>query len=143
MRSPSTTPRLRWIQGLLLAVGMAAVAPRAIAAPQFAAPFLSFDTGSLPQSEAIADVNGDALPDLVGGNYNASTVSVLLGTGGGSFGAKTDFATGTHPTSVAISDLNGDGRLDVVTANFGSSVSVLLGNGLGSFGPKTDIAMSS
>jgi hypothetical protein len=55
-------------------------------------------------------------------------VSVLLGSGAGGFGAKTDFATGTEPFSVAIGDVSGDGRPDLVTANYGAnSVSVLLG----------------
>jgi len=52
---------------------------------------------------------------------------VLLGTGGGSFGPKTDFATGSGPYSVAIGDLDGDGRPDLAAANSGSNtVSVLL-----------------
>src|SRR5262245_48883916 len=138
MRSPSTLPRLGFILGLLLAVGMVATATRATAAPLFAAPFLSFDTGSRPISDAIADINGDGVPDIVTSNYDAASVSVFLGTDDGSFGAKIDFATATHPNAVAISDLNGDGKLDIVTANFGGaqpSVSVLLGNGDGSFAP--------
>ncbi len=71
----------------------------------------------------------------------SNTVSVLLGTGAGGFGAKTDFATGAVPASVAIGDLNGDGKPDLAVANFNSNtVSVLLGNGTGGFGAKTDFA---
>jgi hypothetical protein len=87
----------------------------------------------------VGDVNGDGLADLAVANYGDATVSVLLGTGGGSFGAKTDFATANWPNSVAFADLNGDGKPDLaVTHNDG--VSVLLGTGDGRFGPKTDYA---
>src|SRR5437016_2479890 len=82
----------RFVVGLLVVVGLAAAAPRAVAAPLFAAPFLSFDTGSYPLSVAVADLNGDGKPDLVAANNLANTVSVLLGNGDGTFGAKTDFA---------------------------------------------------
>src|SRR5206468_819111 len=113
-------------------------------APLFAAAFLSFDVGSNPISVAIGDLNGDGKPDLAAANPNTNTVSVLLGSGEGSCGGKTDFGTGGSPYSVAMGDLNGDGKPDVAGANSGvfpfsvSTVSVLLGNGDGSFGVKTD-----
>ena len=134
--------QIRPIPELLLAIGLAASSPRAVAAPLFAAP-LSFDTGLNPQSVAIGDLNGDGKPDLVVANYNSSTVSVLLGNGDGTFGPKTDYGTGSYPQSVAIGDLNGDGKPDLVTANYNynsGTVSVLLGNGDGTFGPRTDYA---
>ena len=66
-------------------------------------------------------------------------MSVLLGNGDGTFGAKTDFGTGPSPNSVAIADLNADGKPDLAVANKGSNtVSVLLGNGDGTFGVKID-----
>ncbi len=65
----------------------------ACATPLFAAPFLSFDVGASPTAVALGDVNTDGKPDLVVANASATTVSVLLGTGDGTFGAKTDFAT--------------------------------------------------
>jgi len=104
-----------------------------------------YGTGDFPLCVAIGDLNRDGKPDLVTANSGtypdyAGTVSVLLGHGDGSFGAKTDYSTGSSPSSVAIGDLNGDGRLDLAVANNESNtVSVLLGNGAGGFGPKTDI----
>jgi len=90
---------------------------------------------------AIGDLNGDGKPDLVTANYGSNTVSVLLGDGNGTFGAKSDFATGSNPYSVAIGDLNGDGKSDLaVTNEHDGTVSVLLGHGDGSFGPRTDFA---
>src|SRR5437879_6529689 len=102
--------RFRSIPGLLLEVGLATTPPRAVAAPLFAAPFLSFDTGSVPYSVAIGDLNGDGKPDLATANGGSNTVSVLLGNGDGSFGVRTDYGTGSNPYSVAIGDLNGDGK---------------------------------
>jgi hypothetical protein len=108
--------------------------------PLFAAAFLSFDTGGRTVSVAVGDLNGDGNPDLAAGNVN-STVSVLLGNGDGTFGAKTDFGTGGGPNSVAIADLNADGKPDLAVANSGAfnTVSVLLGNGDGTVGGKTDV----
>src|SRR5262245_34707135 len=126
MRSPSTTLQLRCIPGILLAVGMATATPRAIAAPQFAAPFLSFDTASRPSSAAIGDLNGDGIADMVTGNNSTiGTVSVFLGTADGSFGTRTDLA-GFTAASVAIGDLNGDSRPDLVAS--GNQLSIWLGN---------------
>ena len=65
----------------------------------------------------MGDFNGDGKLDLAVANYNSATVSILLGTGTGSFGAKTDFGTGSIPSSVAVGDFNGDGKLDLAVAN--------------------------
>jgi hypothetical protein len=65
----------------------------ALAAPLFGTK-TDFGTGISPNSVAIGDLNGDGKPDLAVTSYSSSTVSVLLGSGNGTFGAKTDFATG-------------------------------------------------
>ena len=76
---------------------------------------------------AVGDFNGDADPDLAVANVGSDNVSVLLGGGGGSFGAATNFAVGDMPRSVAVGDFNGDADPDLAVANFGSdNVSVLL-----------------
>ncbi|HET7380630.1 MAG TPA: VCBS repeat-containing protein, partial [Gaiellales bacterium] len=139
-----STFQLRCLAGLVLSVWLAATASRVASAPLFAAPFLSFDTGSLPSFVAIGDLSGDGKPDLAVANLYTSTISVFLGNGDGSFAAKTDYGVGDYPRSVAIGDLNADGKPDLVVANsglwpaYGTTVSVLLGNGGGSFAPKTD-----
>ena len=43
-------------------------------------PYVAFGTGSGPHAVSIADLNGDALPDLVVANKNDGSLSVLLNT---------------------------------------------------------------
>jgi hypothetical protein len=115
--------------------------PEAAVQPVSFAPHTDFGTGTAPSSVAVGDFNGDGNLDLAVANAvpGSATVSILLGTGTGSFGAKTDFATGRGPISVAAGDFNGDGNLDLAVSNDGSNtVSILVGTGTGSFGAKTD-----
>ena len=91
---------------------------------------------------AVADFNGDGIPDLaVTGytNYGTSgSVTILLGNGDGTFTTKSTPAAGIDPISITVADFNGDGIPDlaVVNNNDGSgngSVTILLGNGDGTF----------
>ena len=102
-----------------------------------AAPVVSY-----PEEVAVGDFNGDGKPDLVTANPGSNNVSVLLGNGGGAFGAAMNFSVGRYPFSVAVGDFNGDGKLDLVTANAnGNNVSVLLGNGNGTFGAAANFSV--
>ena len=97
-------------------------------------------TAASPVGVIAADLNADGQPDLVSANLQASSVSVLLATGSGTFAARTDYATGGTPSAVLAADLNGDARLDLVTTNYSANtISVLLGNGDGTFGPAADV----
>lgn len=49
-----------------------------------------FSVGNGPISVAIGDLNGDGSLDLVTANSDSNDVSVLLGTGTGSFGTATN-----------------------------------------------------
>jgi hypothetical protein len=74
--------------------------------------------------------------DLAVANQNDSTVTILLGQGGGVFKAakSSPITLAASPTSVVTSDFNGDGKLDLaVTSMWGETVSILLGNGDGTF----------
>jgi Ca2+-binding RTX toxin-like protein len=86
------------------------------------------------------DLNGDGFLDLAVANLGSRDISILLGTGTGSFGTATNlFNPGNeNPFSIAIRDLNGDGKLDLAVANpisegNGGFVSIRLGTGNGSF----------
>jgi hypothetical protein len=52
----------------------------------------NFAAGTGPVSVALGDFNGDGKSDLAVANYNSNNVSILLGTGTGTFGAATNFA---------------------------------------------------
>ena len=89
-------------------------------------PHVDYDIGAAATSIAIGDLDGDGEPDLAATSYD-NTVSVLLGTGGGGFAAKTDYGTGHGPIAIAVGDVNGDTGPDLVTANsYGNTISVLL-----------------
>ena len=87
----------------------------------------------------VADLNGDGKLDLVVGNRNASTVSVLLGNGDGTFQAPIAFGAGENSYSAAVADVTGDGKLDIITTNvLQNTVTVQLGNGDGTFATGAD-----
>lgn len=97
-------------------------------------PRKDFATGNSPVAVAAGDFNQDGRQDLVVANQTDGTISILLGNGDGSFGAKTDIAVGTAPSGVALADFNGDGLLDIaVTNSTDNNVAILLGNGDGTF----------
>ena len=111
-------------------------------------PVVTYDSGGdYPAAVAIADLNGDAKPDLVVGElgsagWTSGVAAVLLGNGNGTFQPPATYdVEGVTPSSVAIADVNRDHKLDLVVTSQCSEpschadgvVSVLLGNGDGTF----------
>lgn len=80
-----------------------------------------------------ADIDHDHHLDMIVANYNASSVSVFMGYGNGSFAPKSVFRTGRHPNDISICDLNRDGNIDILTANYARDISLLMGDGQGHF----------
>ncbi|NEQ13182.1 MAG: DUF4347 domain-containing protein, partial [Moorea sp. SIO3E2] len=108
----------------------------------------NFAVGNLPVDIAVGDFNKDGNLDLVTADFGTpftsstdNTVSVLLGSGNGSFGSVTQLNPGDSPLSVAVGDFDGDRDLDLAVGRFSSPgiVSVLFGNGTGSFPLTNDV----
>ena len=96
--------------------------------------------GTYPASVAVADMNGDGIPDLVATNSQDVNLSIWLGLGGGAYAPRVNYATGGNPLFVTVADFNRDGRPDVAASNFDSgTISILLGNGAGGLAPKVDL----
>lgn len=83
---------------------------------------------------AVADVNGDGMPDLISANGYANTLTVLTNNGSGVFGSNAMYNVGSNPQWVLAADLLGNGAQDLVSANTGdSTLTVLTNNGGGIF----------
>jgi len=105
-----------------------------------------FEMGSSAFDIAVADVNGDGIPDVVvsdaivddSGLYGTDAgdqISVLLGDGKGNFSAPTVYRGDSSSYSLVVGQFNNGGLPDAVTANQDSdSVTVFLNNGSGGFG---------
>ena len=121
------------LSNLVFSLAALVMASEASACLLFSPP-TNFSAGDSPVSVAVADLDSDTVPDLVTANFSGDDVTVLLGSGDGTFQAAVSFRAGDFPFSVAVADLDGDTVPDVVTANeLSRDVSVLLGNGDGTF----------
>jgi hypothetical protein len=88
-------------------------------------------------SVAVADLNGDTIPDVVEGNYQGQN-RAYVGNGIGGMAASYNFGPKDDRTHcVALADINGDTYLDVAVCNGGDvnlQNKVYVGNGDGTFG---------
>jgi hypothetical protein len=75
---------------------------------------------SRPRSIAGADFNRDGNLDIVTANEGSDTVSLLLGTGTGTFqsGTTLTVGNGSGPYAVVAADMNADTHPDIMTANY-------------------------
>ena len=106
----------------------------------------AFPVGDGPWQIVTADFDGNGVADVATANFDDSTVSVLLGTGEGSFAASVHYPVGAFPDSLTFGDFNRDGKLDLITANGNGwnqpgTLSLLLGRGDGSFEAAANISV--
>ena len=102
------------------------------------------DGGMWRASFAVADMNGDGIPDIVAppNRMGDGKLRIWLGNGKGAF---TDwpvsFTEDGKPAprftidygAVAVGDLDGDGKQDIVSASHGKGLVALFGDGKGGF----------
>jgi len=96
-----------------------------------------------PASVAVGDFNYDGNLDIVipnwGGNPYEKSITVMFGTGNGSFNPGVKYPVGTSsmglPWGVAVGDFNEDQILDIAVSSWevASSLAILLGNADGTF----------
>jgi hypothetical protein len=101
-------------------------------------------TGAIPFSLAVADLNHDGNMDIVVASSgfsgaNAGQISVLLGTGNGAFAAPLNITVVAPITGVTVDDMNADGKLDLIVVGLtlfdgGTGLEFLPGKGDGTFG---------
>jgi len=106
-------------------------------------PRVDYPTGSFPAKLDLADLNGDGSLDILvlntgDRNQDNSSVSVLLGSGDGTFAAPTQHAVGGQARGLFVGDFNQDERMDFAVGRSNSNggagtLEVLYGDGAGGF----------
>jgi hypothetical protein len=81
-----------------------------------------------------ADINNDGAMDIVGVDYSANTVSVLLGNGNGTFKTRVSYASIGDVRDIDLADVTGDGVVDIVGGSIDAlKVGIWTGTGNGTF----------
>lgn len=108
-------------------------------------PPAAFSARTQPSYVAIADLNGDTKLDLAVANFGSDNVTILLGTGTGSFVFSNNvlagnLTSGFGPVSLAVADFTGDSKLDLAIAHYNNnSYTIRPGIGNGTFGSSSII----
>jgi hypothetical protein len=128
------------LAALVWATHASAVAPTCGSSLLFAAPTV-LPMPAKPSRIALADLNNDGILDMIVPTPDASsgvettTISVMLGEGGGTFAPPVAYTVGTRPFEAVAGDFDGDGKLDLAVTNWLSdNVAILHGMGDGTFG---------
>jgi hypothetical protein len=94
---------------------------------------------------AVADLNGDAHPDIAVADTGGGVLRLLFNQGDGTFEEVPEIATGDSPQGVTAADLDGEGHADLVVSHGAlgdqaGHLSVMLNNGDGTFQAQVDYA---
>jgi hypothetical protein len=139
---------------ILLLLFAAAARAGVLDAPRFRPldPFpLAIGDDAGAQAFALADVNGDLLPDLITIDDEEDELLILLGVGDGTFEVPQRYLVDGTPTAVTVADLaspvaseaagDADGHPDVVVTFDDGSAAIYLGRGDGCFDePEQDLS---
>ncbi len=102
---------------------------------------VNYPAGGNPTNLAVGDFNNDNKQDFVVTNQASNSVSILLGSGIGTFTSGATLTAGADPYSVAVGRFNADANDDLAVVNSNSNnVSIFLGNGNGTFSAATNVA---
>jgi Bacterial Ig-like domain (group 3)/FG-GAP-like repeat/FG-GAP repeat len=87
-----------------------------------------------PAWVTTGDFNGDGILDLAIADAGSSALTILKGSGDGTFTQISGEPALPQPSNfVTAADLNGDGKLDLVFSSAANTISIFLGNGDGTF----------
>jgi hypothetical protein len=107
-------------------------------------PFQPLQVGAAPAAVVTGDFNGDGALDLATADQGSGQVSILLGTGDGTFQSARNYLAATAPAALAVGDFNTDGFLDLAVADRADGkVLILRGNGDGTFQSPTSYAVGT
>lgn len=128
-------------RAVLLLAMWCAVLDAAITPPKFLArrDYGSSLPGAGPDGRsAVADINGDGIPDIVSVYPGSGDIYTLLGNGNGTFRSGPSIGPlRLTMDSVVLTDLNADGKIDLVVSAAGNvdgaGFAVFSGNGDGTF----------
>lgn len=102
-------------------------------------------SGPISYDVQTADFNHDGIMDFATADYaagTATTLSVYLSRGDGTFQPMVSYTTNTGPFSLTVADMDGDGNVDLLSGH-NATVTLLLANGDGSFKAGTTFAAAS
>lgn len=77
-----------------------------------------YAVGRRPSTMAVGDVSGDGLDDIITGNNDDDTISILVQLPGGGFAPASNRTTLDSPYGVVVGDFNNDQRNDIAVSHW-------------------------